>query len=276
MITSIATNLRTYMGSSAVLLMSVSIAPPAIAGVWTAPNKVDWIYSFTSTGGIVTVQSFNCTDNVDKGYYATDIAFSQKICPSVKMGPDRTAIFSCLGGHTVTVRPVARTFSDYHGLVGAGHEKGRPCSPTIPEYTIEGSDLTQTGLYFHSYSSFGEGLPQIITPEQLAKCSGSLQSTSLAWEGLKVGDNIPRKTIPFVYKCQSGGGTISIDVTETVENSDAPKLQYDFGGNVITSSYELSCSSSCEKSIDFGVKGKSVATAAGNFKYSLLVSTYQK
>ncbi len=280
MITSIATNLRTYMGSIAVLLMSVSIEPTANAfvGTWVptnVPQGMRWDYSLTALGGTVTVSGFDCRTPGDKADYYTLIGLGDGVCTSIKQVSD-SVVFSCNGGHTIKITP-AEVWSKVvtGGFLGVG--KAGPCgADQVRTYTIEASDLTQTGLSLMVRRGVNKSMFQAIIPGKLAKCTGSLQSTTLSWEGLKIGDKIPRKTIPFHYKCETGGGALELELAEATVSSEAPKLQYDMGGNIFTKFYQLSCTSSCEDTVDFGVSGKSATTAAGKFQYSLLVSSYQR
>lgn len=280
MITSIATNLRTYMGSIAVLLMSVSIEPTANAfgGTWVPPNApqgMRWDYSLTALGGTITVSGFDCRTPVDKVDYYTLVGLGEGVCSSMKQVSD-SVVFSCNGGHTIKITPADVESKVVNGgFLGVG--KLGPCgTDQVRTYVVEASDLTQTGLSLMLRRGSNRSMVQVITPGKLAKCTGSLLSTTLSWEGLKIGDKIPRKTIPFHYKCESGGGTLELELAETTVSSEAPKLQYDMGGSIFTKSYQLSCTSSCEDTVDFGVSGKSATTAAGKFQYSLLVSSYQK
>ncbi|HGT6938234.1 TPA: hypothetical protein ACM4AY_004486 [Escherichia coli] len=271
------TSLRTYMGLSAVLLMSASIAPRAIAVTWTDPNNQDWTYRSWPLMSTVYVSQGRCRSDYDVENLAIDILFKQEYCPNAVLQGD-SVIIQCIGQRNLTITPANRVFRG-SGFVGAGMAYGKACGVST-DFQITGAkhDISDLGLYFHSNSSQGgDAYSQPIeVPKQLPICSGALQSTTLTWENLMIGDNISRKTIPFVYKCEFGGGDISIDITETTVSHEAPKLQYDIGGDIFTDSYSLSCSDSCEKSIDFGVSGKSAVTAAGKFTYSLLVSTYQK
>lgn len=271
------TPLRTYMGLSAVLLMSASIAPRAIAVDWTDPNNQFWTYSNWGLSSTVYVRG-SCWGDFARKNRIIDVVFKQEYCPNAVL-QGNTATLQCIGQRNLTITPANHIFRG-SGFVGAGLAYGEACGQSV-NFEIKGTkpqdNINNLGLVFHTNNESGDLFSSPVgTPEQLPVCSGALQSTTLTWENLLIGDNISRKTIPFVYKCEFGGGDISINITETTVSHEAPKLQYDIGGDIFTDSYSLSCSDSCEKSIDFGVSGKSAVTAAGKFTYSLLVNTYQK
>ncbi|ECH1709787.1 hypothetical protein FPJ26_12885 [Salmonella enterica] len=272
------TSLRTYMELSAVLLISASIAPRAIAVTWSDPNNQDWTYKNWGLSSTVYTQG-KCWGAYDRENHSIDIVFKQEYCPNAVLQGDSVTL-QCIGNRSLTISPANHVFRG-SGFVGAGIAYGKACGQSVDfqiKGTRPGDSVKDVGLVFHTNSERTGDLfsSPIEEPKPLPLCSGALQSTTLTWENLMIGDNISRKTIPFVYKCEFGGGDILINITETTVSHEAPKLQYDIGGDIFTDSYSLSCSDSCEKSIDFGVSGKSAVTAAGKFTYSLLVSTYQK
>ncbi|EAS6426712.1 hypothetical protein EAW94_21860 [Salmonella enterica] len=245
-------------------------------GIWASPIG-DWKYSFTASGGIVQAPFLNNCSNYDLHYGSIGVGFDGNMCNAPTLVGD-IATFNCINNHTVTVSPVQGIKKNYSGYYFAGYLNGAGCAGIGKNVTfnVNGSDLTAIGLvlYFHNWAN-SDTTARIITPASISTCSGSLTKTTLTWKNILTGATLPRQTIPYTYKCTGGGGQVIVDLTES-STAGAPLLQYDFGGSAITNnSYTFSCSAACQKSIDFGVSGKTAATTPGKYSYVVQVTSYQ-